>query len=176
MFLREPVPIHLKFVVAYCKILGKCLIFFSSKSPWQPLRFREHRGDVCSEHAKATPSAIQVSGHALPSLPQPDSSVSQQILNAFPQACISVTPVARLVGLPANIECLSMSVHCPWQTHWSPGKYWMHFHELTRGKTTQKIHTCYNYSTNGNYQSGIKFLLTNWYSHCTLECACVRGM
>ena len=28
MFLRRPLPVLLKIFVAYCKILGKCLIFF----------------------------------------------------------------------------------------------------------------------------------------------------
>ena len=120
MFLRGPVPVHLKFVVAYCKNLGKCLIFFCSTSPWQPLRIREHRGDACSEDAKVTLSPLQVSGHALLSLPsqtcgsaskywmpfreralllllRPDLWVSRQILNAFPWACIALTPAARLV-------------------------------------------------------------------------------
>ena len=110
MFLGGPVPVHLKFVVAYRKNLGKCLIFFCSKSPWKPLRFRKHRGDVCSEYVKATPSPLQVSGCAWLSNPQPDSWVSQQILNAFPWVCIVLTPMARLMGLPANIECLSASV------------------------------------------------------------------
>ena len=102
MFLRGLVPVHLKFVVAYRKNLGKCLIFFWSKSPWQPLRIRECRGDVCSEDAKATLSPLQVSGHALLSLPQPDSWVSRQILNAFPRACIALTPAARL-ALPVSL-------------------------------------------------------------------------
>ena len=130
MLLRRPVPVHLKFVVAYHKNLGKCLIFFWSKSPWQPLRFRECRGDVHREDVKVTLSPLEVSGCALLSLPQPDLWVSWQILNAFPQAYIALTPAARLMGLPANIECLSASVHCSHshsQTHGSPDKYWMPF-------------------------------------------------
>ena len=110
MFLRGPVPVHLKFVVAYRKNLGKCLIFFCSKSPWQPLRIRKCREDVCSEDAKATPSPLQVSGCALLSLPWPNLWVSQQILNAFLWMCIALTPVTRLVGLLANIKCLSVGI------------------------------------------------------------------
>ena len=83
MFLRGPVPIHLKSVVVYHKNLGECQ-FFLAKYCSQPHGFRAHTRDVSHEYAKATPSLLEVSRTAFLLLSWPDSWVPWQILNAFP--------------------------------------------------------------------------------------------
>ena len=86
MFLRRPVPVHLKSVVAYCKNLGKCQIFLAQSIAASLIGLKGSgcaHGDVChGEDVKATPSPLEVSRYALLLLPRPDSWVSQQILNA----------------------------------------------------------------------------------------------
>ena len=128
MFLRGAVAVHLKSVVAYCKNLGKCLIFFLKVSMTASKVQRTQRG--CPQW--------RCEGHPITSV----------------WACITLTPVARLMGLPANIECLSMGMHCSHshsQTHRSPSKYWMPFHWSTRGKTEQNkgifYLSCHNHTT-----------------------------